>query len=109
MHIQKVRDIIVIELEQTNLDAGNYKDFKATVNDLINGEFKVLIDMNSLQFIDSAGLGAVLSILRKVHEDGGDIKISRVSKAVKVLFDLVRLGKLMEIYDSKEDALASFS
>jgi len=69
---------------------------------------RLVIDMSSVQFVDSSGLGVILSCLRQVTERGGDLKVCGLSKGVRALFELVRMHKVVEIYNTREEALAAF-
>jgi len=108
MKIERNQGVLIIHFELSTLDTNNYNDFKNSLFDIIEGETKILLDIKTIQFIDSAGLGAILSILRKVHDNSGVVKMCGVSNSVKVLFELVRLSRLLDIYETEQDALASF-
>ncbi|WP_028973222.1 STAS domain-containing protein [Spirochaeta cellobiosiphila] len=108
MEIYKDRGISVVSIEMKVLDTNSYKAFKNELLEKVEEEGKLLLDMQSLEFVDSAGLGAILAILRSVHQKKGQIKICNVGRSVKILFDLVRLGRLLEIYDSYEEAIEAF-
>ena len=69
---------------------------------------KLVFDMNALRFVDSSGLGALLSCLRQVHSSGGDLKLCEMAKTVRALFELVRMHRIFEIYSSREEALRSY-
>jgi anti-sigma B factor antagonist len=66
---------------------------------------KVVFDLRELRFVDSSGLGAILSCLRQLNGKGGDLKLCEMTKPVRALFELVRMHKIFDIYVSKDDAL----
>ena len=75
---------------------------------LIAENSKVVFDMKMLGFVDSSGLGAILSCLRQLKAKGGELKICALSAAVRGLFELVRMHRIFDIFDTKEEALESF-
>jgi anti-sigma B factor antagonist len=97
--------LIVIDIE--NLDAGNVKAFKEQIAPALEGFGNVLIDMSRLGFVDSSGLGALLSCLRTMNSKNGQLKLFAMAKPVQALFELVRMHRIFSIYNSREEALAS--
>ena len=71
---------------------------------VLDAHDKIVLDLTRLRFIDSAGLGAFLSCLRKLTEKQGDLKLCAVSKQVRTAFALVRMHRILDIYDTREEA-----
>lgn len=69
---------------------------------------RLIFDLSRLQFIDSSGLGSLLSVLRVLHTKGGDLKLTCMNKPVKAMFELVSMHKIFEIFPTREDAVRSF-
>lgn len=104
---QTDNDTFIITITSDVLDASNSNEFKEQTAELVK-QPKVLIDMSALKFIDSSGLGAILSCLRGCNESKGKLKLFAISKTVRTLFELVRMHKVFDIYNTKEEAMASF-
>ncbi len=102
--------ILIITPEGEHLDAKEAPQFKESVIKLITKEDinQVVLDLQHLQFIDSSGLGSFLSILRALNTQGGDLKLARMNKPIRTMFDLVCMHKIFEIFNSTEDAMRSF-
>jgi anti-sigma B factor antagonist len=66
------------------------------------------VDLSHLRFVDSSGLGAMLSCLRQLNATGGDLKLCGMSKAVRAVFELVRMHRIFDIYDTRELAVSAF-
>jgi len=80
---EKINDVEVLKLEG-RLDASSAKDIKAKVELLTKeNRVKLVIDMGGVDFIDSSGLGSLVSALRSVNKLGGDIKISTLQNHVQ--------------------------
>lgn len=101
---------VMIIVTDDRLDSLVATKLKNNVKKLADsGQLKILIDMGSTRFIDSAGCGALVASLRAVAKNKGDMKIARPSPQVQTLFELTRLHKVFEIYDDVEAARGSFS
>lgn len=103
--------VLVVTLLGEQLDAQQAPEFKEQVLDLIQegNHLKVVLDMTQLQFIDSSGLGSLLSALRQVNTGGGDLRLAHLSPPVRTMFEIVRMHKLFEIYPSVDAAVSSYS
>lgn len=107
--IEQLEDVIMVTLPGEYLDASTVKNFKSDISPVIDGSGNhVVFDMSQLQFIDSSGLGAILSCLRKLNGAGGDLKLCSMTKPVRALFELVRMHRIMDIYNSREEAVSAF-
>ena len=69
---------------------------------------KCIFDLARMEYLDCAGLGALVFCLKRSNELGGALKLIRLSGSPRQLFELTRAYKLFEIYDAPETALAAF-
>lgn len=100
--------VVVFVIPGETLDASNAKAFKSDVAGLMTEGAKLVFDMSRLRFVDSSGLGAILSCLRQLHAVGGDLKLCAMSKPVRALFELVRMHRVFEIFNNSEEAVRAF-
>jgi phosphoserine phosphatase RsbU/P len=107
--IEKIDDVTVIRVALDTLDAGNEKRFKNEVISVLEPKSKVVLDMGEVDFIDSSGLGVILSCYRHLQSSGGDLKLCCLNNQVRMLFELVRMHRIYDIYATREEALTSFS
>lgn len=105
---EKFNDVIVVTVTGDVLDASVIGDFKSEMTPIIKSEYRVVFDMSNIQFVDSSGVGAILSCLRTLNAEGGDLKICSLTKPVRALFELVRMHKIFDIFDTRELAASSF-
>ncbi|MEP6901115.1 MAG: STAS domain-containing protein [Actinomycetota bacterium] len=105
---EKFNDVIVVTVTGDVLDASVIGDFKSEMTPIITSEYRVVFDMSNIQFVDSSGVGAILSCLRTLNAEGGDLKICSLTKPVRALFELVRMHKIFDIFDTRELAASSF-
>lgn len=100
--------VLVVEVEG-QLIVGNRQELKATIQQALdNGERKLLVDFAKTGYIDSSGLGALVSISKKVREQGGELRLSGLNEDLRSLFELTKLDTLFAIADSSAQALAGF-
>lgn len=105
---EKIEDVTVVELKTDVLDANNAKEFKAGVSPILEKNQKVVFDMSQVGFLDSSGCGTILSCLRQLNSAGGDLKMYGLQKPVRSLFELIRMHRIIEIFNAKEEAVKSF-
>ena len=104
-----IGDVAVIAIREEYIDASNSKEFRQAMSSLLEAHSKVIFDMSKVQFVDSSGCGALLSCLRELNSRKGELKLCGISKPVRGLFELVRMHKIFDILDSREQALSSFA
>jgi anti-sigma B factor antagonist len=105
LDIKRLDNAMVARFTAQYLDAGNVKQFKAEAASLITPGAKVIFDLSSLKFVDTSGLGALLSCLRNLNAQGGDLMLCGMAKPVRALFELVRMHRVFDIFNTEEEAL----
>ncbi|MBC8199391.1 MAG: STAS domain-containing protein, partial [Desulfobacteraceae bacterium] len=90
------------------LDAGNTDEFKTGFASIAEESKKILLELSRVRFIDSSGCGSLLSCLRQAKSSGGDLKICRVQETVRTVFELVRMDRVIDIFESREEAVKAF-
>lgn len=96
---------VIVSFPTDHLDAGNVKDFRAAIQLLAEANDTLLLDMSGLAFVDSSGLGALLSCLRAMNGKRGQLHLFGMTKPVRALFELVRMHRIFSIYNSEQEAL----
>jgi len=106
--VDNVDGVAVAAVPVDELDASNSTEFKRDIAPVLQSQTKLVLDLGQLRFVDSSGLGAMLSCLRQLSAKGGDLKLCSMSKQVQALFELVRMHRIFDIYNSKGDAVRAF-
>jgi anti-sigma B factor antagonist len=106
--VEKFGAVTIATLHRDELDASNVNDFKRDVAPMLAENSNVILDLSHLRFIDSSGLGAMLSCLRQLNAKGAELKLCGMSKAVRGVFELVRMHRIFDIYDTREQAVSAF-
>jgi len=100
---------LVIQPEAEHIDASNVKAFREAVAPLFQNHQRIVFDMSKLDFLDSAGVGALIACLRTVKEREGDFRLCALSRPVRTLFDLMRMHRVFEIHTDRAEALRSLA
>jgi anti-sigma B factor antagonist len=98
---------VVVTVPGEHLDVGNSKDFREALQPVLEGHDTVLLDLSDVDFIDSSGLGSLLSCLRTMNAKDGDLRLFGMRKPVQAMFELVRMHRLFAIYDTEDEACAT--
>ncbi len=106
---QKVGDVAVAAVPIEELDASNAEEFKRDIAPVVDANTKLVLDLSRLRFVDSSGLGAFISCLRKLNAKGGDLKLCGMSKQVRAVFELVRMHRVFDIHATSEQAVRAFA
>lgn len=106
--VSKSSEVTLIEVEG-QLIVGNRQELKQRVlEQLEGGDMKFVIDFSNTGYIDSSGLGVLVSLSKKIREQGGDLRLSSLNEDLRTLFELTKLDTLFRITDNKEEALEGF-
>ena len=106
--VDKINDVAVAVVPMDELDAGNVAEFKSVIAPILQAHAELVLDLSRLRFVDSSGLGAILSCLRQLSAKGGDLKLCGMSKQVRAVFELVRLHRIFDIFATSDDAVRAF-
>ncbi len=102
-------DIVILEIVG-EIDLYNAPEIKDIIGKLIEDRcYNVIIDLEKVSYIDSSGIGALISSLSNLKKYHGGLKIINVYASVRKVFELTKLTSFFEIYDSEEEAVESFN
>ncbi|HSU96035.1 MAG TPA: STAS domain-containing protein [Gemmatimonadaceae bacterium] len=106
--LKKNGDVVVVDVEG-QLIVGNRQELKQKVLDeLEKGDRKFLIDFAQTGYIDSSGLGVLVSLSKKIREHGGELRLANLNDDLQTLFELTKLDTLFQIAETRERALEGF-
>lgn len=105
---ETVGDIMIVTFCGQHLDASTHMEFRNEITPVTEANDKIVFDIGEVEFVDSSGIGVILSMVRRVRERRGELRICRITPPVKAIFDLVRMNRLVEIYPTAEEAVKAF-
>jgi len=98
----------LLRFHEERLDAHNSKELKDYLLELLdNGAKALVLDLSEVRFVDSSGLGALLSGHKNAGLRDGRFALAGVQPRVQSMFELTRLTRVFDIYLRVEDALAN--
>jgi anti-sigma B factor antagonist len=100
--------VVLVQVDG-ELIVGNREEFKQSVLERVDaGDRKFVVDFRESSYIDSSGLGALVSLSRKIRESGGELRLAGLNEDLRTLFELTKLDTLFQISESRELALENF-
>jgi anti-anti-sigma factor len=106
--VEQVGDVAVVAVQADYLDASNADDLRETMGPVLVNCRKLILDLGRVRFVDSRGCGTILSCLKHVAANGGDLKLCQVNPLVRSTFELIRLHRICEIHGTRAEAVQSF-
>jgi anti-anti-sigma factor len=101
--------VIIIALEG-EVDISVTELVREKFNKLVDERKKViLVDMTKVSYIDSSGLGLLVETMQAMEKYSGEIKLYSLSSDVQKVFELTRLNKFFDIFNTEKEALGSLA
>ncbi len=100
--------VTILIPESERLDAHNADTLKDALKNAFEGGAKnILVDMGKVRFIDSSGLGVLVSGFKNSVAHKGRMALSGLQEQVRSMFELTRLHRVFDIYEERDQALAA--
>jgi len=92
-----------------DIDINSSPDMRETFENLVNKKImKIIVNLKGASYIDSSGLATLVEMLKKTRSYGGKLRLSNLAPKVRSLFEITKLEKLFDIFDTEEEAAANF-
>lgn len=104
-----VDDVTILDLKgKITLGEGD-EALKDKINSLtLQNRRRILLNLEGVPYIDSAGLGEVVRTYTTVSRQGGQLKLVNLTKRIEDLLSITKLLTVFETFDSESEAIASF-
>lgn len=90
------------------LDSTQAGEIRAQVERALDNDTKILLmDLKDTVFVDSSGLGTLVSVLKKVRSNSGEMYVCSINPQIKMLFELTSMDRVFTIFESREAFEAS--
>jgi len=107
---RQVGDVTVIDATGRITLGEGASHFRDTIRDLATkGDKKLLVNLSDVSYIDSSGIGEMVSGFTTVTNHGGKLKLLGLSKRVKDLLQITKLYTVFEVFEDEASAVRSFS
>jgi len=109
--VEEIIDDVVVEI--INMERATLREadeLKSRINEKVErGNRKIIVDISTVEFVDSTFLGVIVGSLKKVAKLNGDLKLVGFKPAVRSMFELTRLFRVFETYGDLQEAVKSFT
>ena len=101
--------VAVVRVNETRLMYPILSDFANTITALLaSGERKVLLDLSTVTYVDSATIGCLMDLYRQATAAGGVLKLAGVQKRVETMLSMTGAQNFLEIHPDEPSAVKSF-
>ena len=110
VEIRKSQDVVIVDLKgKLTLGLGDVI-LRETIDELLAEEWKkILLNLSEVSFVDSAGIGELVSGLRTARRFGASLRIMNANERVQSTLYIARLLPIFEIYETEAEALSHFA
>ena len=107
-HVQEDSDIVVIDIPR-RLTSEISDELKSLMKQLIEqGKYKLIMNLEKTRYMDSSGLGAIVSKIAATRLHGGDIRLAAPQQTIIDLLELTHINQIVKIFSNVEEAVQSF-
>lgn len=106
----EVEDLKRVELVKVNgrIDSSNAAEFDNVLKEVVGRKHNVVLEMSGIDYISSAGLRAMIALLRECKKHKGNVRLANPSERVVEVLALAGLDSLFDVYESEAAAVGSF-
>lgn len=110
LEVKQEKGILLVKPLEKSIEAANCKDFKSKIIELLDeGDKNLILNLSEVEFMDSTGLGSMISILKVLANAEGQLLICEARAPVARVFDLTRLNKVFQLFPNEKEALNSLN
>lgn len=106
---RKLDDVVILDLSgRITIGEGTLMLRDQIRKSLGEGDNKFLLNLDDVNYIDSSGLGELVTAFTTVRNQGGQLKLLNLTKRIRDLLQITKLLTVFDVYDSEPEALKSF-
>ncbi len=106
---RKVKDVTILDIHGKITIGEGSAEIRNTVRDLLQaGQKKILLNLGDVSYVDSSGIGELVSAYTTVTNQGGQLKLLNLTKKLRELLAITKLLTVFESHDDEAEAIASF-
>jgi anti-anti-sigma factor len=106
--VSELKDVRLLEVSG-RVDTISADELHAVLMDCItNGRHQVVVDLQDVEYMSSAGLRELVSALKQVNKQEGDLRLANPSGRVMEVLELAGLDTIFKIFPTRNDAIGSF-
>jgi anti-sigma B factor antagonist len=106
--LQEIEGVAVVTPQVDRLDVRTVPEFRDEMSKFIDLHNRIVLNMELINFVDSTGLGALMSCIRKLNQKGGGLRLVALQQQVNAMFRLVRMHKVFDTFETVDQARAGW-
>jgi len=108
--IRQTNDVTIVDLSGQIILGEGSSVLRDTVKDLLSkGEKRILLNLSNINYMDSSGIGELISAHTSVCNQGGEMKLLHLTKKVRDLLQIMKLYSVFQVLDDEAQAVAAFN
>jgi anti-sigma B factor antagonist len=108
MQTREVDDVVLL-YPRGFINAHTVRLFEGEIQKALDrGRYKIVLSCADLQYIASAGLGAIMGAIEEIRTNGGDLRMSELNETVRNIFEILGFHHLYRTFPSEMEAVLSF-
>ena len=108
IEVAKENNVTIVAVEG-EIDVETSPQLRERFDELLaQGEHNFVIDLGGVDFIDSSGLAAFVRLFKRVRVGEGDVKLCCIRPEILKIFELTRLNRVFDIFDTRAEAVESY-
>ena len=101
--------VVILELSGKIIGGPDASKVNDQLHELAEtGKSKIVADLSQVNWMNSSGLGILISALTTVRNAGGELKVAAATEKIKNLLTITKLTNVIKLYDTIEEAIAEF-
>jgi anti-sigma B factor antagonist len=110
LKVDESGDVRIVRVTETRLTYPTLSAFLAEVRALVEGgAHKLIIDLATVTYIDSAAIGCLMDIYRLVNDKGGAVRLASLQPRVETMISMTGVHKIIELFRDEASAIDAFS
>ena len=106
LSFKQIDEITVVKIESQELNHVVSHDFQRQIQPIFEEkQFNIALDMDSVDFMDSMGIGTLITLRNKLMKEKGNIAMFNISERVKKIIDIAALHKVFDLFETEDDAV----
>lgn len=106
---EEANNVVIFDING-EIDLYNAPEIKKKIKEFMDqGKHNIIVNLDKVSYIDSSGIGVLISSLSQLKKVGGGLKIINVYASVKKVFELTKLTSFFDIYENEKDAVESYA
>lgn len=107
--VEKKEQVTIITILQTHLESRNVQELWEEIEPILSDTDQLVFDLSKVTFIDKDGCEIFSNCANRMSRKDGEVKVCCLSEKIAALFRLMSYNRIMDVYHTREEAIAAFA